>query len=442
MVVNPVNQKVYVTNTELPNHLRFEGAGEHGGSTVQGHLSESRITVIDPSSDPAPPVVVNPQHLNQHIDYSKLHTDVPDLVDPAQIQHSLATPLQPVVSSDGSTLYVPAFGSGKIGVFSTAEIEDPNFETNFDPTVESASYISTGGGPSGLALDEINNRLYVLTRFDNSVRVIDPGTQGDAGDPRAAQPRAGLGRERASVPLRRGPHLGQWGGLLLELPHLRRSRQPRLGPRRPRRRGDQQHAALGDGVHSADDQLPPDEGPDDDADAARPRDRGRHALARRPGGRLLRHRPVHPADRRPLQRGSLLPQLHRRLRRTGGEGRDDHAGPDAAVHGLRPADHASAEPGSRPRQLAHLGPGGRPACSTSRRPRTSSRPATAATPRIRPRASSAPAASRASRASRRTPRFPTCATPTRRSECSRSRGSRSGASASCTMAASTRSRPS
>jgi hypothetical protein len=78
-----------------------------------------------------------------------------------------------VVSSDGSTLYVAAFGSAKIGVFSSAEIEDPNFETNFDPTVESASYIATGGGPSGLVLDEINDRLYVLTRFDNSVRVID-----------------------------------------------------------------------------------------------------------------------------------------------------------------------------------------------------------------------------------------------------------------------------
>jgi hypothetical protein len=120
---------------------------------------------------------VDPQHLNQHIDYGKLHTDVPDLVDPTQILHSLATPLQPVVSSDGSTLYVAAFGSSKVGVFSTAEIENPNFETQFDPTLESASYIPTGGGPSGLVLDEANGRLYVLTRFDNSVQVIDPTTK-------------------------------------------------------------------------------------------------------------------------------------------------------------------------------------------------------------------------------------------------------------------------
>ena len=51
-------------------------------------------------------------------------------------------------------------------------------ETNFDPALESANYIATaGGGPAGLALDETNNRLYVLTRFDNAVSVLDPGTR-------------------------------------------------------------------------------------------------------------------------------------------------------------------------------------------------------------------------------------------------------------------------
>ncbi|MFQ5416062.1 MAG: hypothetical protein ACE5FL_03325, partial [Myxococcota bacterium] len=47
------------------------------------------------------------------------------------------------------------------------------FAMNFDPTVASASYIDTAGGPCGIALDETNGRLYVLTRFDNSVAVID-----------------------------------------------------------------------------------------------------------------------------------------------------------------------------------------------------------------------------------------------------------------------------
>jgi DNA-binding beta-propeller fold protein YncE len=170
LVVNPVSGKVYVTNTELPNHVEFEGAGIHGGTTTQGRLSESRITVLNPANGD-----VDPQHLNQHINYSALHTDAGadhNAIND-QITHSLATPLELVVSSDGSTLYVAAYGSSKIGVFDTADIEDPNFEANFDPTNESANYLSTSGGPSGMVLDEANNKLYVMTRFNNQVEVID-----------------------------------------------------------------------------------------------------------------------------------------------------------------------------------------------------------------------------------------------------------------------------
>jgi DNA-binding beta-propeller fold protein YncE len=171
MVVNPVTGKLYVTNTELPNHVRFEGPGDHGGSTVQGHLSESRVSVLNPVG-----TSVDVQHLNLHIDYSRLHTDVPDIVDVTQKNHSLATPVQPVVSSDGATLYVAAFGSAKVGVFNVdgnAGIESASFETNFDPTAQSVNYIATSGGPSGIALDETNNQLYVLTRFNNQIEVID-----------------------------------------------------------------------------------------------------------------------------------------------------------------------------------------------------------------------------------------------------------------------------
>jgi hypothetical protein len=119
------------------------------------------------------------QHLNQHIDYGQLHTDggANHAAINAQIPHSLATPLQPTISSDGNTIYIPAFGSAKIGVFTRTELEDPSFEANFDPTVQSADYLdTTGGGPSGVALDETNNRLYVMTRFNNSVEVIDLGS--------------------------------------------------------------------------------------------------------------------------------------------------------------------------------------------------------------------------------------------------------------------------
>jgi len=182
MAVNPANGKVYVTNTESPNHVRFEGPGVHGSSTVQGHLSETRVTVLDPSG-PSQDV----QHLNQHlaiaggdgITYANLHTDpgANHAAINAQIQHSLATPMLPAISSDGSTIYIPAFGSSKIGVFTQAELEDPAFEANYDPTVQSSDYLATtGGGPSGVVLDETHDRLYVTTRFNNSVEMIELGS--------------------------------------------------------------------------------------------------------------------------------------------------------------------------------------------------------------------------------------------------------------------------
>ena len=171
MAVNPVTGKLYVTNTESPNHIRFEGAGDHGGSTVQGRLSETRITVIDPGL-----ATVEPRHINQHIDYSKLHTANDAQTDNdiiAMRPHTLATPMQIVSSADGGTLYMAAFGSGKIGVFSSAAIEDASFASNFDPTTASSNYIHVAGGPSGLALDEPRNRLYVIQRFDHSIAEIN-----------------------------------------------------------------------------------------------------------------------------------------------------------------------------------------------------------------------------------------------------------------------------
>ena len=171
MVVNPVTGKLYVSNHESPNDVRFEGPGDFGGSTVQGNLSQTRLTVIDPVTGN-----VAPKHLNQHINYAKLHTenDPQTHADIAAMRpHTLAIPLQIVTNSTGDTVYLAAFGSSKIGVFTAAEIEDANFSNNFDPSTASGNYIDTAGGPSGLALDEANGKLYVMQRFDHSIAEID-----------------------------------------------------------------------------------------------------------------------------------------------------------------------------------------------------------------------------------------------------------------------------
>jgi DNA-binding beta-propeller fold protein YncE len=161
MAVNPVSGKVYVSNTEARNHLRFEGPGLFAGSTLRGHLHESRITVLSSSG-------VAPRHLNKHIDYSVCCTPLPN----PENTKSLAQPLGMAVSSNGATLYVAAFGSSRLGVYSTAELEADTFVPD-----TSNQIALSGGGPTGLVLDEARGRLYALTRFDNAISIVDLATR-------------------------------------------------------------------------------------------------------------------------------------------------------------------------------------------------------------------------------------------------------------------------
>ena len=215
MAVNPVNGNVYVSNTDAQNLTRFEGPGIFGGSTVQGNLHQARITVLNGAS-------VSPVHLNSHINYN---------ITPAPAgtkDHSLATPLDMVVSSDGSTLYVAAFGSSKVGVISTSDLDNGTFS----PTASSANYLSvSGGGPSGLALDEANGNLFVLTRFDNAISVVDVGTGTEVNHFPLHNPEPDLDRRRPADALRRVQDIEQRRGLVLELSRVRRLRQLVLGSR-------------------------------------------------------------------------------------------------------------------------------------------------------------------------------------------------------------------
>lgn len=164
MAVNPVSRKVYVSNLDARNDVRFEGAGVFTGQRgVQGHIAESRITVLDPASG-----AVTARHLNKHIDYSTCCAPIPN----GENTKSLAFPTEMAISGDGQTLYVAALGSSKIGIFSTAALENNTF------TPSTANQVQlTGGGPTGIVLDEGRGRLFVLTRFDNSISAVDIATK-------------------------------------------------------------------------------------------------------------------------------------------------------------------------------------------------------------------------------------------------------------------------
>src|SRR5262245_16599327 len=179
MITNPVTGRIYVTNTEARNEIRFEGPGTvaanveatQPGTTggppfsVRGHLHETRVTVLDPASGS-----VTARHLNKHLDTAASYAQPGATAKAA----SLATPVGMAIDSGGTTLYVAAFGSSAVGIFDVAQLEANTF------TPSAASHITvTGGGPSGLVLNETQGKLYVFTRFDNSVSVIDTATRSE-----------------------------------------------------------------------------------------------------------------------------------------------------------------------------------------------------------------------------------------------------------------------
>jgi DNA-binding beta-propeller fold protein YncE len=179
MIVNPTNGNVYVTNTDANNRVRFEGFGDYVNTlgpkpsgdapSVRGNIHKARITVLDASGDnvgtPVTELSVQPRHLNNHIPYGVATT-------PLDVKgKSVATPLGMAITGDGSTLYVAGFSSDAVAVYDTTELENDTFVpdgTNLIPIAER---------PSGLALHDATNRLYVATRhrvyavntIDNSI---------------------------------------------------------------------------------------------------------------------------------------------------------------------------------------------------------------------------------------------------------------------------------
>lgn len=158
MAVHPKNGTVYVSNTEAFNEKRFEGQGlSHDAGTVRGRFVHNRISILKNGT-------VETRNLNKHIDPNSCCAPIPNSVN----DRSLAQPMEMAISNDGEKLFVAAFGSGKIGVFDTRELE----KGSFIPDAKHHITLSAGG-PSGVVLDDKRKRLYVMTRFDNGISIVD-----------------------------------------------------------------------------------------------------------------------------------------------------------------------------------------------------------------------------------------------------------------------------
>jgi DNA-binding beta-propeller fold protein YncE len=155
IAVNPVDDTLYVSNLEARNHIRFSGLATRANTTLRGHVVDQRVSVIRNG-------MVQPRVLNKHIDFSLVNGSQQDR------DLSLSTPLGMDVSADGELLAVTAFGSSKLALYPTAEMHDDTFSNSAQNQIE-----LSGGGPSGVVIDDARNRAYVLTRFDNGISTID-----------------------------------------------------------------------------------------------------------------------------------------------------------------------------------------------------------------------------------------------------------------------------
>jgi YVTN family beta-propeller protein len=157
MAVNPVNGKVYVTNQDARNVVRFEGPGTTG-TTVNGHFVEARISVVDGNTGN-----VQARHLNKHI----TSYDQP-LGTAAEKAAAVATPMEMAITPDGKTMYMVSMGTNKLVRYNTADIENDSFTPS-----PANQLVLQAGLPTGVVLDAARNRAFVTTRLDNGLSVVN-----------------------------------------------------------------------------------------------------------------------------------------------------------------------------------------------------------------------------------------------------------------------------
>jgi len=157
--VNPVNGKIYVPNTDARNFVRFEHA-----LGVRGHMVDNQISIVDPGAG----FSVTKVDLNSHINRAS-----DPATNMAERQASISQPGMMVWNSSGTTAYLTAIGSRKLfrvdgGCASGACI--------FGSLRSVPDAVDVGEGPTGVALHEERDRLYVLNRFSNSIALVRAST--------------------------------------------------------------------------------------------------------------------------------------------------------------------------------------------------------------------------------------------------------------------------
>ncbi len=144
MAVNPITGKISVVGTDATNEVRFE-------PNLNGKFLRVNISQFNQGS-PGSTTITD---LNPHLDYQN------SSVAPALREQSLGDPRGIAWKADGTMAYITGMGSNNVIV-----VDANGNRIGSEP-------IEVGEGPTGIKLDEANERFYVLNKFDGSISTVD-----------------------------------------------------------------------------------------------------------------------------------------------------------------------------------------------------------------------------------------------------------------------------
>lgn len=151
MAVNPANEQITVVGTDATNEVRFE-------PVLNGRFLRVNLARVNPIG----PSVAGISDLNAHIvaSYGRTLPFIP--LPQVERNKSLGDPRGIVWNTAGDHGYITGMGSNNVIV-----IDANGNRIGVLPTID------VGEGPTGVAIDEARDRLYVLNKFAASVSVID-----------------------------------------------------------------------------------------------------------------------------------------------------------------------------------------------------------------------------------------------------------------------------
>ncbi|HSU53784.1 MAG TPA: beta-propeller fold lactonase family protein, partial [Candidatus Dormibacteraeota bacterium] len=148
VAVNPASGKIAVVGTDAINNIRFQ-------PVLAGIFIRVKLALVDPAN-----LTSTITDLNSHLTYTNSR------ISQTEREKSVGDPRAILWSSDGSRGYVTGMGSDNLLVI---DANGNRVGTNNPLTLDQ--------GPTGMALDEGRQRLYVYNRFAGSVSTIDPAGQ-------------------------------------------------------------------------------------------------------------------------------------------------------------------------------------------------------------------------------------------------------------------------